>query len=159
VNSLIGCLHSALAKGIVRHDDVVEAPNVPAAAIDRGGGCVTFAAASVMCLTREQQCHYNPSRHLSKSSSPAIEDWHKTPMNEDIPLYFDLPAVARKRVNAAYDGPLLYHLGITGRHSALLNCSPPTRRLASDFAPFSRLQPSELSDRRTGLRRNHAGFD
>jgi hypothetical protein len=97
-------------------------------------------------------------------------------MNEDIPLYFDLPAVARKRVNAAYDGPLLYHLGITGRqirddafpwiarmgkkaHRALPNCSPPTRRLASDFAPFSRLQPSELSDRRTGLRRNHAWFD
>jgi hypothetical protein len=73
VNSLIGCLHSALAQGIVLHDDVVEARNVPAAAIDRGRGSVTFAAASVTCLTHEQRRHYIPSRYRSKSGSTAIE--------------------------------------------------------------------------------------
>jgi hypothetical protein len=36
-------------------------------------------------------------------SSTAIEE-RQTAMDEDIPLPFDLPAVARKKVSAAFDG-------------------------------------------------------
>jgi Transposase DDE domain group 1 len=36
-------------------------------------------------------------------SSTAIEE-RQTLMDEDIPLPFDLPAVARKKVSAAFDG-------------------------------------------------------
>jgi hypothetical protein len=42
-------------------------------------------------------------RHDSRGRSTVVEE-RQTVMDEDIPLSFDLPAVARKKVSAAFDG-------------------------------------------------------
>ena len=43
-------------------------------------------------------------RHDSSARSSAAIKERQTLMDEDIPLPFDLPAVARKKVSAAFDG-------------------------------------------------------
>jgi hypothetical protein len=43
-------------------------------------------------------------RHDSRGRSSTAVEERQTVMDDDIPLPFDLPAVARKKVSAAFDG-------------------------------------------------------
>ena len=58
-------------------------------------------------------------------------------MNEDIPLPFDLPAVARKKVSAAFDGGR-----ITSESGGGLSAQA-RRRLGVDGHPFARVIPDK----------------